>query len=200
MTGMKKRLTLERAFPYILLTSGALGLYASFVLTIHKIKILKDPSFIPDCNINPIFSCGSIMKTSQAEIFGMPNTLFGIVAFSVIITIGVGMLFGAKFSRWFWRFLNLGVLAGLASVVYLFFQGIYRINAICPYCALTWAVVIALTLYVTLWNLRQGFLPVPKRGQKVIKFLQTNHAGALIMIYVAIVVLLLNRFWYYFGR
>ena len=195
----KKSFNQDRAFPYILTIAGLLGLLASFILTVDKIKILKNPNYIPDCNINPIFSCGSVMNAAQSEVFGIPNTLFGIIAFSVILTVGVSMLFGATFKTWFWRLFNLGVLCGLAGVVYLFYQGIYQINAICPYCALTWVVVIALFLYVTLWNLRQGFLPTPKKLKGTVAFLQTNHLGVLLLVYVGIVALLLNHFWYYFG-
>lgn len=192
-------LTLEKAYPYIVLVAGLLGLYASFILTIDKIKILKDPSYIPDCNINPIFSCGSVMKTQQAEIFGIPNTIFGIIAFSMVIMIAVTMLFGARMKPWFWRFFNLGIAGGLAGVVYLFFQGIYRINAICPYCALTWAVVIALFAYTLAWNIRQGYIVFPKRLKKVGSFVATNHTGIILFTYLMIVALLLNHFWYYFG-
>lgn len=105
-------ITLEKAFPYLVIVLGALGLLAAFVLTVDKIKLLKDPTFIPDCNINPIFSCGSVMKTQQAEIFGMPNTLVGIIAFSMILAIGFTMLFGARMKPWFWRLFTLGAAGG----------------------------------------------------------------------------------------
>jgi uncharacterized membrane protein len=191
---------LEKNFPSILITSGVLGLVASFVLTVDKLHVLKDPNYSPSCNINPLFSCGTIMKTAQAEVFGIPNTLFGIIAFTVILTVGVSMLFGAKFKPVFWKLFQLGALAGLGGVVYLFYQGIYRINAICPWCALTWAVVIALNLYLLVYNLRVGNLKTPKRFKKLFEFLQVNHSGVLVLIYLAIIGLLLNRFWYFFGR
>ncbi len=192
-------LTLEKAYPYILLITGALGLFAAFILTVDKIKLLKDPSFVPDCNINPIFSCGSVMKTQQAEIFGIPNTLAGIVAFSMIVAIAITLLFGAQMKAWFWRLFTLGAAAGVAGVVYLFYQGIYRINAICPYCALTWVVVIALFVYTLAWSIRQGYIVFPKRLKSASTFIATNHTGIILMAYILIVVLILNHFWYYFG-
>ncbi len=194
-----KALTLEKAYPYIVLVAGLLGLYASFILTIDKIKLLKDPSFIPDCNINPIFSCGSVMKTQQAEVFGIPNTLFGIIAFSMVVAIAVTLLFGARMKPWFWRLFTLGIAGGVAGVVYLFFQGIYRINAICPYCALTWLVVIALFVYTLAWTIRQGYLVFPGRLKRVGTFISANHTGIILLTYILIAVLLLNHFWYYFG-
>lgn len=193
-------LTLEKAYPFIVLVLGGLGLLAAFILTVDKIKLLKDPSFIPDCNINPIFSCGSVMKTQQAEIFGIPNTLVGIIAFSMIIAIAVTMLFGARMKPWFWKLFTLGAAGGLADVVYLFYQGIYRINAICPYCALTWTVVIALFVYSLAWSIRQGYIVFPKKLKSVSNFIATNHTGIILLSYIVIVVLILNHFWWYFGR
>lgn len=191
--------TVEKAYPYILLVCGMLGLLASFVLTYDKFMILKDPNFVPDCNINPIFSCGSVMSKPQAEIFGMPNTLFGIIAFSVIVTIAASMFFGAKFKPLFWKLFLGGTLAGLAGVIYLFFQGIYRINAICPYCALTWVVVIALVIYTFVWNVKQGYLNVPKSLKRPTALIVQNHLGVLVAVYVLVVALVLQHFWWYFG-
>lgn len=182
-----------------MLVLGLLGLFAAFMLTVDKIKILKDPTYIPDCNINPIFSCGSVMSTQQAEIFGIPNTLVGIVTFSMIVAIAITMLFGARMKAWFWRLFVLGAAGGLGGVIYLFFQGVYRINAICPYCALTWVVVIALFVYSLAWSIRQGFVVFPKRVKSVGSFIASNHTGIILMTYLLIVVLILNHFWYYFG-
>ncbi len=194
-----KKLTVQRSFPFIVILTGFLGLVASFMLTVDKIKVLKDPNFIPECNLNPIFSCSSVMSQPQAEIFGIPNTLFGVIAFSAIITIGAAMLFGAKYNKRFWQLFQLGALAGLGGVIYLFFQGMYRIGAVCPWCALTWVSVIAINLYLLVWNITNGHINVPAKLKSFSKFLQTNHLGILISIYLVIVVLILNRFWYYFG-
>lgn len=194
-----KKLTVQRSFPFIVILTGFLGLVASFMLTVDKIKVLKDPNFIPECNLNPIFSCSSVMSQPQAEIFGIPNTLFGVIAFSAIITIGAAMLFGAKYNKRFWQLFQLGALAGLGGVIYLFFQGMYRIGAVCPWCALTWVSVIALNLYLLVWNITNGHINAPAKLKSFSKFLQTNHLGILVSIYLLIVVLILNRFWYYFG-
>ena len=53
---------------------------ASLTLTVEKIELLIDPSYVPSCSINPVLSCGSVMVTHQASVFGFPNPLIGIVA------------------------------------------------------------------------------------------------------------------------
>jgi uncharacterized membrane protein len=190
---------LSKALPVILIVTGFLGLLSSFMLTVDKINVLKDPNFIPNCNINPIFACSSVMSQPQAEIFGIPNTLVGVITFPVVIAIGAAMYFGASYNRRFWQLFQLGALGGLFGIGYLFFQGVYRIGVVCPWCALTWVAVLALNLYLLVWNWRVGNIPVPRPLAGFNKFLQANHLGVLISIYLVLVVLILNRFWYYFG-
>ncbi|NDG09878.1 MAG: Vitamin K epoxide reductase, partial [Actinobacteria bacterium] len=50
------------------------GFIASFLLTVDKIKILKDAKFNPSCNINEVLNCKSVMLSKQAEVFGFPNS------------------------------------------------------------------------------------------------------------------------------
>ena len=101
---------LDRIFPIILIVGGSIGLLASFVLTLEKIQLLIKPTYVASCNLSPILSCTNIMKSSQAGLFGFPNPLIGIASFAVVITIGVGMLAGARYKRWF--------MLGLESVSY----------------------------------------------------------------------------------
>src|SRR5882757_3410775 len=96
----RSRLTLPKALPYILVIGGIIGLISSFVISYDKIKLLENPSYQPSCNLNPIISCGSVMKSWQGSAFGFPNPWIGLVAFGVLITIGMSLLAGAKFKRW----------------------------------------------------------------------------------------------------
>ncbi|WP_442816071.1 vitamin K epoxide reductase family protein [Streptosporangium sp. NBC_01810] len=77
------------------MAGGALGLSAAFTLSVEKIALLKDPAYVPTCSINPILSCGSVMITPQAEVFGFPNPLLGIAGFAIVTTTGAGLLAGA---------------------------------------------------------------------------------------------------------
>ena len=167
---------IAKILPNILIVCGIIGLAASFMLTADKIHLLKDPSFDPVCNINPLFSCLSVMKTEQAEVFGLPNTLFGIIGFTAIITVGVMLKAGASAAKWFWQLFNLGSAGGIAAVAYLFYQSTYTIGAICPFCVAVWAVTIPIFIYATLYNFETGYLKVPAKLLPAEKFAKIGRA------------------------
>ena len=81
--------TVSRPAAVWVLLAGIIGEVAAFVLTVEKVRQLQNPSYVPSCSINPVLSCGSVMLTKQASLFGFPNPLLGIAAFSVVIVTGV---------------------------------------------------------------------------------------------------------------
>ena len=191
------KVTLKQTLPYIFLIAGIIGVVASFALTYDKIHILKDPNYSPGCNINPILSCGSVMSTEQASVLGVPNTIFGLMAFSMLSMLGIVLLAGATFKRWLWLAINVGALGGFAFFLYLFFQALFRIHAICPYCFVVWLIVPPVLWYTTLYNLREGNLRMGFIKTKAKNWLQRHHGDILLAWYVIFFVILLNRFWYY---
>jgi uncharacterized membrane protein len=194
-----KRWTLNKVLPWLLIIAGAIALVASFELTIEKFNILKNPSYNPICNINPIFSCKSISSSGQAEVFGFPNQLIGVVSYAVIVTIGAAMLAGAKFKKWFWQALSAGMLLAVIFVHWMIFQALYRIGALCLFCMFAWATTIPMFWYVTLYNLRNGNIKIPKRFAKIINFAQRHHGDILLIWFLIIIALILKRFWYYWS-
>ncbi|MFI6844995.1 vitamin K epoxide reductase family protein [Kitasatospora sp. NBC_00085] len=187
----------SRPFALLLLIGGAVGLFASAVLTLDKIRLLKDPSYVPNCNINPIISCGSIMRSDQAEAFGFPNSLIGLVGFGVVMAIGAGLLAGASYRRWFWLGLQAGTVFGIGLVTWLMYQALYEIGALCPYCMVVWAAMVPLFWYTTLQNLRSGVIPVGPRLRPAVREAARYHWVVPALWYAVIALLILNRFWYY---
>ncbi len=61
--------------------TGALGILAAWIITLDKFELLKDPSYKPACSLNPIISCSNIMQSKQADVFGFPNPMVGLVGF-----------------------------------------------------------------------------------------------------------------------
>lgn len=195
----KSATTLSTALPYLLIVLAMIGMAASFALTHDKIKVLTDPTFDPSCNINPILSCGSVMKTEQASLLGVPNTLFGLIGFSMLLAFGFLLAGGAKVKRWVWQSAQLAAIMGVIFMHYLFFQGVYRIHAICPWCFIIWMITIPIFWYITLYNLREGNIRLPAGFGGLGRFVQKNHGNILLVWYVIIFAILLKQFWYYWS-
>jgi uncharacterized membrane protein len=186
-----------RAFALLLVIAGAAGLAASVVLTLDKIRLLQNPNYVPDCNINPIISCGSVMRTSQASVFGFANSLLGIAGFAVVVTLGVGILAGARYRRWLWLGLQAGALAGIVFVGWLISQSLFAIGALCPYCMVVWTATIPLFWCTTVHNLRHGVVPVPERWRGGVAVLARYPWVLPALCYLVVVLMVLNRFWFY---
>ncbi|WP_461153789.1 vitamin K epoxide reductase family protein [Saccharopolyspora tripterygii] len=186
----------SRALPYVLTIGGGIGFLAAFILTIEKIALLKNPGYTPTCSINPIFSCGSIMSTPQAEVFGFPNPLIGIGGFAVVTTIGVASLAGTRFPRWFWLGLLAGTTFGVVFVHWLIAQSLYSIQALCPYCMIVWAVTIPI-FWCTALNTAQHTLPPSSGIHAAAKKLAQYHTAILTVWYFALATLVLQAFWTY---
>lgn len=190
---------MKKNFPYLLTILGTIGFIASFVIMVEKVAILQDAGYQPPCSINPVISCGSVMRTPQAEVFGFPNPLIGIAGFAIVVTVGMALLAGAKFKRWFWLGLQAGTILGVVFVHWLFYQSLYVIGALCPYCMVVWAVTIPIFLYTTLYNVREGYIATPKSLKAVVGITQRYHASVLFLWFTAILVAILIRFWSYWS-
>lgn len=181
----------------VLIFGGLLGILCSFLITIEKIKLIANPSYIPSCNINPFISCGSVMKTPQASLFGFPNSLLGILGFSIMLTAGMAELAGAKFKKWFWVTAEIGITLAVIFVYWLFYQSIYRIGALCPYCMVVWVVTIPMFWYLTLYNLEEKNIILWKNQEKFVFKLKKNSLLILSIFYLVIFLSILIHFWSY---
>lgn len=139
-----------------LIVAGALGWWASFALTVDKILLLQDPEADLDCNFTLIVQCGANLESWQGSVFGFPNPLIGMGGFVAPIAVGVSLLAGARFDRWFWGLFNLGLAGALGFVIWLISQSVFVLGTLCPWCMLVWSVTIPLFWTVTFRNAAQG--------------------------------------------
>lgn len=190
--------TWQSLLPFILLGAGLIGGIASFALTYDKVHVLQNPHYQPGCNLNPVLSCGSVMKTAQASLFGVPNTVFGLIAFSMLTMLALVLLAGATFKRWLWQCAQVAATAGVIFMHYLFFEAIFRIHAICPWCFVVWMITIPVFLAITIYNSREGNLQVPVIG-RVAAFISKYSLDATVFWYLVIILILLVKFWYYWS-
>ncbi|MGW0736554.1 vitamin K epoxide reductase family protein [Streptomyces sp. NPDC002851] len=150
-----------RGLALLLVITGAAGLLASWVITLDKFKLLEDPDFKPGCSLNPVVSCGNIMQSEQASAFGFPNPMLGLVTYGIVIGVGMSLLAGARFPRWYWLTMNAGMLFGVGFCTWLMYQSLYNIGALCLWCSLAWVATILMFWYVTSHNVRNGLLAAP---------------------------------------
>ena len=196
----KPGLTLERTWPYILTIGGIIGFLASFELTLDKIRLLENPKAALNCNLSPLVSCTSVIKTHQGAVAGFPNPLMGIAGFAVVIAIGMALIAGMqsqKIQRWFWWGLQAGTVLAIGFLTWLQYQSIFTIRALCPWCMVVWAITLPIFWYTTLYNLRSGVIPTPKSFKGVVAFMQKHHGDILVLWYISIIVIILDHFWYY---
>jgi len=197
----QKNVTLQKALPWLLVICGIIGLVCALIIMYDKVALLKNPAFKPNCDLNPIISCGSVMESKQANAFGFPNPFIGIVGFSVVIATGMAILAGAtKLKRWYWLGLQAGTVFGVAFIHWLFFQSVYRINALCPYCMVVWIMTITLFWYVTLYNVQTGVVTLRGKAQQIGFFLRRHHLDILRLWFLVIAFFILKHFWYYYGQ
>jgi uncharacterized membrane protein len=142
----------------LLVVLGALGLLAAFALTLEKFHALQFPGDRAACDFSLIVQCTVNLNSAQGAVLGFPNPIIGLLSWPVVITIGVALLARARFANWFWIGFNAGVVVALGFVIWLMYQSIHILATLCPWCMLTWAVVIPLFWIVTLGNLRDGRL------------------------------------------
>jgi len=177
------------------LIAGVVGLLASMTLTVEKIKILLNPSYVPSCNVNPIVSCGSVMTTPQASMLGFPNPLLGIVGFTVVVVTGVLAVTKVSLPRWYWAGLAVGLLIGAVFVHWLIFQSLYRVGALCPYCMVVWVVTITLLVVVT----AIAYRPSLEGSGAVAGVLFQWRWSIAALWFTAVFLLIMVRFWDYWS-
>ena len=184
-----------RQTAWILVVCGLIGLVAAIELIIQKISVLSDPDFVPNCDINPVLSCGSVINTEQASLFGFPNPVLGVIGFTIVIMFGALLFAGVELPRSMWLGLNIGALAGMVFVVWLVIQSLYVIGALCPWCMVVWAITIPIFWQVTTDNLASGRLSFGKSLSEIIVALKWILVAASYLIIMALIFIRWQDFW-----
>jgi len=186
--------TSQKKLGVALFVLSIFGLVASFTLTYDAIETIKNPNFSPACNISPIISCGKALGSSRAELLGIPNPVYGIMAFTALLTLSVTLLAGAKYKKWFWMLVEAVAAVGLIGALYLFFYSMYGLGSICPWCSLVWVSVIAIFWIITTHLVATGVLAGKGASHRIADFWDKYAVPTLIVWYLAIIVIIFLRF------
>ncbi len=150
------RVVATPALGVFLTVAGVIGFFAAFRLTADKVDTYVHPTASLSCDVSPIVQCGKNLASAQGSIFGFPNPLLGVGGWIAVILVGILLLAGVSFARWFWITFNVGVAGALVLVIWLISQSIFVLGTLCPWCMVTWTVTIPTFLLVTLNNGRNG--------------------------------------------
>jgi uncharacterized membrane protein len=187
----KKQANADKWIFGTILVCGILGLTAAFALSVERVQQLIDPNAPLLCNFNLIFNCGNVMQTWQAKVFGFPNSFIGMMAYPVVITLAAASLCGVKFPRKFMCAAQGGFLLGLIFSYWLFFESVYVIQVLCPWCLVVTVVTTLLFETLLRYNLRENnlYLP-PKVHKKVLGWLQKDYDKLAVGVWLAIMLAL----------
>ncbi|MCM3780951.1 MULTISPECIES: vitamin K epoxide reductase family protein [Microbacterium] len=154
---MSEQRTRPVVYAVWLIIASVVGWFAAFQLTIDKFIQLENPDAELSCNVSVMIQCGKNLGSWQGEIFGFPNPLIGLSLWIAPLVVGVAILAGARFPRWFWAAFGVGVTFAFGLVCWLIWQSLYAPNlgVLCPWCMLTWSVTIP-TFFATMVHLTRN--------------------------------------------
>jgi uncharacterized membrane protein len=175
----------------VMLLSSLASLVASFVLSVEALTLAENPTADLGCNINAVFSCGTVATSWQASLFGFPNAFLGLVAEPVVIAIAVAALGGVRFPRWFMVSAQCVYTIGLVLAYWLFYQSMFHIGALCPWCLVITFATTLVFFEMTHVNIREENLPVPRRARKGLSSAVEANLDLLVVIAWLLVLALL---------
>jgi uncharacterized membrane protein len=174
-----------------MLAFGVTGLIAAFVLALDEFILLKHPDSVLSCNLNVVLNCGTVMKTWQASVFGFPNMFIGLMGFPMVITIALLGLSRVKFPRWFLVGTEIGYAFWTLFAYWLFFNSVYVIQVLCPWCLVVTFSMTMLTATITRHNLLHNTFNL-KSGlhKKVEQFLAKDYDKLAVAAWIVLLVAL----------
>lgn len=149
-----------------LIVAGVVGWWAAFSLTLERLHLLANPGASASCDFSVLIQCGKNLDSWQGSVFGFPNPILGLTGWMAPIVVGVALLAGARFARWFWWLFALGMTGAFIFVMWLISQSIFELSTLCPWCMVTWTVTIPSFYAVVLHVLRAGIVPAPAAVQR----------------------------------
>ena len=192
---MSEQRTRPVVYAVWLIIAGVIGWFAAFQLTLDKFIQLANPEADLSCNVSVMIQCGKNLDSWQGELFGFPNPILGIAGWMAPIFVGVALLAGARFPRWFWATFGAGVLLAFVFVCWLIGQSLYASNlgVLCPWCMLTWSVAIPTFFATTLHLFRNGTFTGNEKVKERANRLMVWVPLATVLAYAVIILLVQLR-------
>lgn len=176
---------------WVMLLAALAAFAAAFTLSVEKIHLLQNPDAILSCSVNLVLNCASVMQTWQASVFGFPNSYIGVAGFAIVIAVAMGGLLGVKYSRRYLVTAQVFYGLGLLFAYWLFFQSVYVIQVLCPWCLVVTFTTTLIFESLLHYNLRQnnfGFTKV--NNKKVQEFLDKQFDRVIVAAWIVLMVML----------
>jgi uncharacterized membrane protein len=104
------------------------------------------------CSGNGAINCAKVTSSPQSEILGVPVALIGLIYYAVMMALNLPFMWRSRY-RWVAPARLLGVVAGIAMVLWLVSAELLIIKAICIYCTAVHVLTFILfMLVVTGWE------------------------------------------------
>jgi uncharacterized membrane protein len=177
-----------------MLICGILAFLAAFTLSVEKLEIIKNPDATLSCSVNLVLNCASVMKTPQASVLGFPNSYLGIMGFAIVVAVAVGGLLGVRYTRSYLLTAQFFYGLGLIFAYWLFFQSVYVIQVLCPWCLVVTATTTIIFEALLRYNLRENNFNLHRdRNKHVQAWLDKDYdklivAGWLVLLAVLVIV------------
>lgn len=126
---------MNKKYLLIIIVISLIGFVLSIILGQVGINTLTDPNYHSFCNINEAFNCEAVALSKYANHFGIPNFIYGILYYAVLLMAGCYCLLDKKnslpniFVYIFW----LSVVSMIISI-YLFAISLFIIKSKCILC------------------------------------------------------------------
>lgn len=178
----------KRAFALIFIFAG-FGTLASFFLTVDEFILLKYPETKLFCSVNAVINCASVMQTWQASVFGFPNSIIGLMTYPVLMALALVGYLGIKLPRNLFLAMYVGIISGLLFAHWLFFESLYSIHILCPWCLLTIVSTIVIFAASTHYLLRNNLIGYSKKSNvKVQGFLDKGYDKVIVAVWIVVLI------------
>lgn len=197
MFGLRRDLVRKEHWIFgVVAVFATIGLLCSLILSIDKLQLAEHPSQQLPCSLNAFLNCATVMNTPEASLLGFPNSFIGMMAYSVLLTVAVASLFRARFPKSFMALLQLGVTVEIMFAYWLFFDSVFTIQVLCPFCL---AVTFSSTMIfaaITRYNiLEKNLYFAPKTQAALEKWVSKDYDKLAVAGWVVVMVaLVLVRF------
>lgn len=134
-----------------------LGMFVAAYLVYQHFKI-PGSSF---CNVSDYVSCDVVNKSRYSEIFGIPVSILGFLAYVLIFFTSFGLVKGWKFEKIssifsaknVFHFLTLFSILSLAFSLYLTYVEFFVLYALCIFCLTQQTIILIISIIlITVWS------------------------------------------------